>query len=158
MNNPGLTIEVPDAAFGAGWSEPIALPSGRKAQVKPVTGRMLIQAQKLAGRDASALESNCATIAVAARIDGRQLRYEEAQDLVAGDIQALVDEVNRASFLGAKPIEIPASTLAALVEFGFSVEAIERMRLGDIAYWVQATIDLSRARDEAARHPDVPHA
>ncbi len=147
----GLRIEVPDAVVaGEGWSAEIALPSGRKAQVRPITGRMLIQAQKIAGRDASPLESNCATIAVGCRIDGRALRYEEAQDLVAGDIQALIERVNEASFLGTKPIEIPPSLPASLVEFGFSVDAIGRMRLGDIAYWVEAAAMLNREREAAA--------
>ena len=147
----GIAVEVPETTVaGEGWGPEIALPSGRKAQVRPVTGRMLIQAQRLAGRDATPLESNCATIAVGCRIDARALRYEEAQDLVAGDIQALVEEVNKASFLGAKPTEIPPAVLAALVEFGFSVEAIERMRLGDIAYWIEAVTTLNRGREAAA--------
>ncbi|MGH7118163.1 MAG: hypothetical protein ACREFP_04100 [Acetobacteraceae bacterium] len=104
----GIRIEVPEPT--SEWGARFRLPSGRRAEVKPVTGRLLIQSQRLAGRDATPLEANCATIAVASRVDGRPLRYEEAQDLVAGDIQALVEAINAASFLGAPSMQsAPAS-------------------------------------------------
>lgn len=94
----GVMIEVPEAGAD-GWGEEFDLPSGRKARVRPMTGRMLIQSQKLAGRDASAIESSCATVAVAAKVDGRTLRYEEAQDMVSGDILVISNRVDAASFL-----------------------------------------------------------
>ncbi|MGH7102892.1 MAG: hypothetical protein ACREFJ_10900 [Acetobacteraceae bacterium] len=99
----GMRVEVPETV--AVWGEEFHLPSGGTARVRAVTGRMLIAGQRLAGRDASPLESNCATIAVASQVNGRVLRYEEAQDLVAGDIQALVDAINVASFLAPPPAE-----------------------------------------------------
>jgi hypothetical protein len=68
----------------------ITLPiSGRRATVRRPTGRDMVEAERLAGKDAGAIAIQFALLSRVASLDGRVLPYEDFQDLPAEDIMAM---------------------------------------------------------------------
>jgi hypothetical protein len=72
-------------------TQEIALPiSGKKAVLRRATGRDMVEADRLAGRDAGDYTVRMAMLSRLASVDGRVLPFEDFQDLDMEDITAMM--------------------------------------------------------------------
>lgn len=71
----------------------VSLPSGKKAAVRPLKGRDLLKAARMAGGSQDNMRLAFGIIAVGAEIDGKPLVIEDVEELDLGDVTTLMAAV-----------------------------------------------------------------
>lgn len=71
----------------------VPLPSGRTATVRPLKGRDLLAAARMAGGSQDNMRLAFGLIAVGAEIDGKPLVIEDVEELDMGDVTTLMAAV-----------------------------------------------------------------
>lgn len=95
MNNPGITIEIPDAAVApAEEVRTVPLPSGATATIRPGKGRDIRLALMAVGTPFDSGRYRFALMARKIKIDGRQLTLEAMDELPEDDVETLMVEVS----------------------------------------------------------------
>jgi hypothetical protein len=95
MNNPGITIQIPDAAL-ADEGRDVTLPSGAVARIRRAKGKDVRLAMMAVGQPFDPGRYSFAVIARTVKIDGKPITMEQVDELDGDDATALMAEVNSA--------------------------------------------------------------
>ncbi len=85
-------------------SRDIALPSGKRASIRPGKGRDLMRAQRAVAGDPEPSAVIFALIAELTQIDGAPIVYEDVVEMDLGDVLVLQAEVTGANFPEPAPV------------------------------------------------------